>query len=180
MTERWRALVARRRLLALGAVAVAVAVAIAVLLVPHPSSAPAARPVALSGEDRSELRENLESGGAAGIAAYLVTHPSPPSLRAATSFTTRELHGDGSTTGRVPAAEVASRATVLLVSASTGPVTWVLLAADGRRLGTRSQDVDPGVLTAATLRVPAGAQPLRLRIEAGEGVRWGAAVVLSD
>lgn len=178
MVDRLRALGAGRVLLVAAAVLVALAVVVALL--PRRPVAPAASPVALTAPDRVELRENLEAGGAAGIAAYLVTHPSPPSLRGATSFTTREVHGTGDATERIGAAEVADLATVLLVSASTGTATWTLLGADGEPLGTRGQDVDPGVLTAATVRVPADEQPLRLRIDAGEGVRWGAAVVLSD
>ena len=145
---------------------------------------------ALSSEDRSELLQNLARGGDAGIAAYLVTHPSPPGLVATDGTITDEVHGSGPATlpldvSQVPAG--AGRATVLVVVAQPVHVAWqaLRLGTDGspvvvlRPVAERQGDQAAGTLTTATFAHSDGGRPVRLRVDVPDGVRWGAAVVFT-
>jgi hypothetical protein len=158
---------------------------------PDVPTAPAPQAIAVDGPQRSEFVQNLAGGGAAGIAAYLVTHRSPEPLRTATRFYTIERHGTGpvafSLSG-VPAETQAGRATVFLVLQVDGRATWTAyrvraqvddpspLQAVERRTGEQQA----GVLTSTTFSYRSGGRPVRLEIDAPKGVRWGAAVVFSD
>ncbi|MFD1722045.1 hypothetical protein [Amnibacterium endophyticum] len=182
---------ARPRLLPLGGVlAILLVAALVVALVPRTPPAPAAEPVPLTAQDRGELLTNLRDGGFAGIAAYLVTHRSPPQLSGGSGYLTQEIHGVGDGVRGLDGARSAgaTRATVLLVTDSASRATWTALRLTTRSgtrvvvldpVETRSQAEAPGTLTATTFRVVEGRAPVRLRIEAADGVRWGAAVVWS-
>ncbi len=181
----------RRAVGAAGVAAVLLVVAGALLLRPTGAPpAPAPTGVALSAEDRSELLQNLARGGDAGIAAYLVTHPSPPGLVATDGTITDELHGSGPGTlpldvSQVPAG--AGRATVLVVVAQPVHVAWqaLRLGTDGspvvvlRPVAERQGDQAAGALTTATFAHSDGGRPVRLRVDVPDGVRWGAAVVFT-
>jgi hypothetical protein len=135
--------------------------------------------------------QNLADGGTAGIAAYLVTHPSPRQLRSAGRFFTIERNGTGpgsiSLNGVPPEADE-GRATVFLVLQVEGRGDWTAY-----RVREQTDDPSPlqpvarragilrsGVLTDATFRYGRGGRPVRLDLDVPDGVRWGAAVVFSD
>lgn len=174
------------RLLRWGTAAAVVAIAVTVgvvLFVTRPEPAPAPTTVAIDGQTRSDFIAQLGTGGAAGIAAYLVTHPTPPGMRGATRFDTVEVHGVGSATktlGRPATGTDLGRATVLVVTASAADLTWTAAKADGTPLASRGGTLLAGALTTATFRYAAGSRPQRLVIDVPDGVRWGAAVVYSD
>jgi hypothetical protein len=181
-------------LLLAGLLALVALGAVTVGLLPHRSVAPPAPPpetIAVDGPTRSDFLQNLAGGGAAGIAAYLVTHPSPPQLRSATRFFTVERNGTGpgsiSLNGVPPEADE-GRATVFLVLQVEGRGAWTAY-----RVREQSDDPSPlqvvarragiqraGVPTDATFRYGPGGRPVRLDLDVPEGVRWGAAVVFSD
>lgn len=156
-----------------------------------PAPSPAA--VTVDGLTRSEFVQNLAGGGAAGIAAYLVTHRPPPPLSSDRlgRFFTIERNGTGpreiSLNGTPPEA-VSGRATVLIVLEVAGHAGWTAsrVGAQGddpsplQAVARRSGDQQSGVLTSATFRYPAGGRPVRLDVDVPAGVRWGAAVVFSD
>lgn len=181
----------RRALIGAALVLAGAAVITALLL--RPATAPplpAPTAVGLSAEDRTDLLQNLARGGDAGIAAYLVTHPSPPGLVATAGTITDELHGTGSRTVPLDVSQVpagAGRATVLLVLAQPAHVTWraLRLGTDGspvvllRPVAAREGDQAAGSMTTATFAYADGRRPSRLRVEVGDGVRWGAAVVFT-
>lgn len=175
----------RRLPVLIGALVVVLAVtAAALLLIPTAPPRPAPTAVGLSAEDRTDLLQNLARGGDAGIAAYLVTHPSPPGLVATPGTITDELHGTGARTVPLDLSQVpdgAGSATVLLVTAVSGHAAWTALGsgAEGvRAVAAREGDQAAGDLTTATFPT-AGGRPVRLRVEVADGVRWGAAVVFT-
>jgi hypothetical protein len=152
---------------------------------------PAPTPLAVSADDRQSLENSLANGNAAGIAAYLLTTPTLPRFADATRFETIEGKGVGDgvvTLAPVSAAAVEGRATVLLVLEVPAEAGWT----------TRRRRVDPsgeqqyvrqvhrasrqeaGVITVHTYRYASGDRPVELRVDAPDGVRWGAAVVFSD
>ena len=184
-------------LLLAGAVLVVVAVAASIaVLLPHSpallsADQPPAATIGVDGETRSEFVQNLAGGGAAGIAAYLVTHPSPPNLRGGTRYFTIERHGTGPqliALDPAPPEAAKGRATVFLITEWAGEAGWTAyryrFGGDG--LATlepesgRAGSQQGGVPTTATFSYRSGDRPVRLRIDVPDGVRWGAAVVFSD
>lgn len=170
--------------------ATAALVAAALVLLRQPDAPPPPR-LPLTAADRAELVANLADGGAAGIAAVLLTHPSPPALRGAGRLVTAEVHGEGDAIVRLDAPDVpdgAGRATVLVVLERGGAVTWTALrlgtagspAVVLRPVASRTQQQAAGVLTTTTVRYPAGRRPVRLRVDVDGDAAWGAAVVFSD
>lgn len=152
---------------------------------------PAPTPVAMTAVERQEIAEQLARGDAAGIAAYLITHPSPPGLRTATRFDTVERHGVGDTVvtlSPVLTEAVQGRATVLVALARTGRAGWTAqrrtVDAAGRqrtvRQAERAGTQEAGALTTHTFRYPSGERPIELHVQVPEGTRWGIAVVFSD
>jgi hypothetical protein len=152
---------------------------------------PQATALRVDPEDRNSLQQSLAFGNYAGIAAYLVTHRSPPGLEGRGRYETVERKGIGN--GRVvlpplPPETVRGRASVLLVLASDGVAGWTAFRREVDSTGEqryvrqarRSGPQPAGVLTTATFRYAAGDRPVELRIEAPEGVRWGVAIVFTD
>lgn len=181
-----------RLLVALVATVVGVAVVTAAVLLrtPDASALPAPTTIGLSAQDRTELLQNLARGGDAGIAAYLVTHPSPPGLVPTPGTVTDEVHGTGSRTVPLDGSQVpagAGRATVLIVVAQPAHVAWraLRLGTDGspavvlRPVAGREGDQAAGAMTTATFAYADGRRPSRLRVEVADGVPWGAAVVFT-
>ena len=172
-----------RNLAALIAAVLVVAAGAAVLVgVRTGSSGPAPvapEPVVTAASTRQEFEDALAGGGAAGIAAYLVTHRSPAALRSVRDPVTTEDHGVGAGTLRIPPAKSAGGASVLLVLGSDASPRWTLRGARGV-LAVRGGAQEAGVLTAATIRYTGGGAPTSLRIELPDGIAWGAAVVLSN
>lgn len=192
-TRRGRGLPRRRAALITAGVAVLAAVTAVAVETTRTSETGLVQPspVTSDGESQLEFEQALGTGGDAGIAAYLVTHRSPPALRSATRFTTVELHGVGDAirTLRPPAiGATAGRATVFFVQSTDSVASWRVLAslastqgdADSPVLAARGGLQDAGVLTSATIRYPSGRMPVQLRVTVPDGVRWGAAVVYSD
>ena len=175
----------RRVPLLAAAVVLAVGTVAALLLIPTAPPLPAPTAVGLSAEDRTDLLQNLARGGDAGIAAYLVTHPSPPGLVTTPGTITDELHGTGAQTVPLDLAQVptgAGSTTVLLTTSVSTHVSWTALgsgAASVRVVAAREGDQAAGDLTTATFATADGRRPLRLRVEVADGVRWGAAVVFT-
>ena len=91
----------RRRLLVVAAAMVLVVLAgigvaaVRIAQAQQPTDLRAATEIATNGSDREAFGENLALGNNAGIAAYLVTHPSPPSMRGGTRYFTIERDGTG-------------------------------------------------------------------------------------
>lgn len=145
----------------------------------------------MTAADRQDIAEDLAAGRRGAIAAFLLTHPSPPALRHATRFFTIERAGVGSGTvdlSGVPAAASSGRATVLLVLGADGDASWSTFRRAATAGGT-ARDVQQRVrggrfeadrLTADTFRYGSGDRPVQLRVQAPDGIRWGAAVVYSD
>ena len=138
---------------------------------------------------RSEFLQDLGSGGAAGIAAFLVTHRAAPQLDRVSRLFLVERHGRGpgsvSLEG-VPKAADQGRATVFLVTQFAGPAGWSAYQAG---LGSESRGVldasragaqEGGVPTMATFSYALGDRPVRLVVDVPAGVRWGIAVAFSD
>lgn len=140
-------------------------------------------------DDRAEFLQNLADGKVAGFSAYLVTHPSPAALRGATSYLTTEWKGTGPRTIATPAAlGTRGRVTVFLVLATGARAEWTALlttrAVDGRmRIGTlaeRGGDLIAGIPSMTTFAATRQGGPDRLRIDVPAGVRWGAAMLVTD
>lgn len=153
-------------------------------------SGPPPTPVAMSDEDRRSVQENLTLGNYAGIAAFLVTHRAL-SLGTPSRLETVEKMGVGEGTVRlspVSAATVRGRATVLFVTAGAAQIQWTTLRrqvdASGEqryvRQVQRSGFQQGGQITTHTYRYAGGDRPVELRVSVPAGVRWGAAVVLTD
>src|SRR4051794_15579964 len=88
----------RAGLLPAAAVAVAALAGIAMGLLPPAAGGPPAsspRAIAVDDSTRGEFVRNLATGDGAGIAAYLVTHGSPPQFGMAHRFYTIERSGTG-------------------------------------------------------------------------------------
>jgi hypothetical protein len=158
---------------------------------PTGPTTPAPTPLAISGADRGGIEDELAQGNGAGIAAYLVTHPSQPALRSATRFDTVERHGIGDarvTLSPVDAEAVQGRATVLFVLGERGRAGWTSLRREVDSSGEqllvrqvhRESEQEAGVLTTHTYAYAAGDRPVELRVTAPDGVRWGIAVVYTD
>jgi hypothetical protein len=195
LPARAAAAVRPRRLLlpiSAGIAAVAVAAGIGLAVLTRAPAVPPGRPpsaVAVDGETRSEFVQNLAGGGAAGIAAYLVTHRSPAALRGATRFYTIERNGVGPEAvvlSPVPPETSEGRATVFLVVEWPGTAGWSAYgwrSTDGGPLqpeARRAGHQEGGVPTSATFAYRPGRPPVQLNIDVPAGVRWGAAVVFSD
>jgi hypothetical protein len=177
-----------------GALALLAATGVGIILLPRGEPAlpgPSPRAIAADGPTRSEFVENLAAGGTAGIAAYLVTHPSPSELRGASRFFTIERSGTGPhsfSLNGTPADAESGRATVLLVVQVQGRAAWTAYRVREQSddpsplqaIARRSGDQRSGVLSSATFRYPGGGRPVRLDVDVPAGVRWGAAVVFSD
>jgi hypothetical protein len=179
-------------------VAVAIAVALALggigvarVAARPQSTSPAPTPLAVEAADRGSFEQNLALGNAAGIAAYLLTTRPLPIFRGATRFDTLEDTGVGDGTvvlSPVVAEAVAGTATVLVVTDQPALIGWTTLRrkidVSGEqeyvRQVRRESMQTAGVLTGHRFRYAPGNRPVELRIEAPEGVRWGAAVVFSD
>lgn len=189
----------RRPLLLIAAPAAVLAlVGIAVTRLPSsppdaPLADPAPSPATISVDDatRGEFIQNLAFRGAAGIAAYLVTHRSPADLRTATRFYTIERHGTGPqllALDPAPAEAVEGRATVILVTEWAGWAGWTAyrMRIGGDGLSTlepeagRAGGQEGGVPTTATFSYGSGRRPVNLRVEVPDGVRWGVGVVFSN
>jgi hypothetical protein len=150
---------------------------------------PAPTPIAVDAATRGEFLRNLTDSGAAGIAAYIVTHPAPP--RSATRYFTIERWGTGPRTLALHPTDTATnrgRATVYLVLDRFEHAAWTVSAV---RPTTDSEDPlvaiatqaglqEGGVPTVATFAYAPGHPPVRLRIDVPKGVRWGAAVIFTD
>jgi hypothetical protein len=183
-----------RRVLLAGAFALVALAGIGLGILPRgapepPSPSPQA--VTFDGPTRSEFVQNLAGGGAAGIAAYLVTHRPPAPLLTANRYFTIEREGTGPRTislNSTPPETLAGRATVFLVLEVEGHAGWSASRIREQTddpsplqvIARRSGDQQSGVMTSATFRYPAGGRPVRLDIDAPAGVRWGAAVVFTD
>lgn len=186
----------RRRLVPLLAVlglAVLVVAGIAVARITTTSEAavPAPTPVRMSADDRQEIEDNLAAGNGAGIAAFLVTHRSPPALLDVHRAFTFEASGTGdgvAVVSPVGAQTVEGRATVLLALARSGEGGWTVFR---RQVGPggeeqlirqrqRAGEQEAGALTTDTFRYASGDRPVEIHVTAPAGVRWGVAVVLSD
>jgi hypothetical protein len=184
----------RRGLLLAGAFALVALAGISVSLLPRGAAeppSPSPQAIAVDGPTRSEFVQNLAGGGAAGIAAYLVTHRSPPELRNASRFYTIERDGTGPRSfslNGTPAETASGRATVFLVVEVQGRAAWTAYRVREQTddpsplqvVARRSGDQRSGVLSSATFRYASGGRPVRLDVDVPAGVRWGAAVVFSD
>lgn len=188
----------RRRLLVVAAVATVLVVlagvgvaAVRIAQAQQPTDLRAATEIATNGTDREAFGENLALGNTAGIAAYLVTNPSPPSMRGGTRYFTIERDGTGAGAvdlSPVPADTVSGRATVLLVLGGDAVASWTAFrrSVDSAgeqqyvRQAVRGGPQRAGVLTATTFRYRSGDRPVRLVLDVPDGVRWGVAVVFSD
>ena len=184
----------RRGVLLAGALAAVALVGLGLGLVPRGAQlppAPSPVPVTFDGPTRSEFVQNLEGGGAAGIAAYLVTHRPPLPLRGASRSFLIERSGTGPqgiSLNGTPPETVAGRATVFLVLEVAAHAGWtasrIRAQSDDpsplQAVARRSGDQQSGVMSSATFRYPAGGRPVRLDIDVPAGVRWGAAVEFTD
>jgi hypothetical protein len=152
---------------------------------------PSPATITVDDETRGEFIQNLAFRGAAGIAAYLVTHRSPADLRTATRFYTIERHGTGPrllSLDPAPREAVKGRATVILVTEWAGWAGWtayrVRIGSDGLSAlepeAGRAGAQEGGVPTTDTFAYGSGRRPVSLRIEVPEGTRWGVGVVFSD
>lgn len=185
----------RRRPVIVGAVVLVLVTAVGLIALQH-ISAPqpdtdeaASTKLSVSPAERSELLQNLADGKVAGFGAYLLTHRSLPALRTATGFLTTEWRGTGPRTIATAAASGPhARFTVLLVLATGGHGSWTAVRttrdSEGRMrlvtLARRGGDQQAGVPTTATVGTSLSGGPDRIRIDVPPGVRWGAAMVVSD
>lgn len=185
----------RRRLVIVGAIVLVLVAAVGLIavrrgLAPRPDTdEAAATTLSVSPAERSELLQNLADGKVAGFGAYLLTHRSLPALRTATGFLTTEWRGTGpSTIATAAASGPHARFTVLLVLATGGHGSWTAVRTtrdgEGRMrlvtLARRGGDQQAGVPTTATVGTSLSGGPDRIRIDVPPGVRWGAAMVVSD
>jgi hypothetical protein len=164
---------------------------IARLTAPTAPVAAAPTPLAVTPDDRRSFEDELASGNAAGIAAYLLTTRPMPRFRGTTRIATIEGSGIGKgtvTLSPVDAEAVSGRATVLLVLEEPAEAGWTTYRRrvdpsgeqDYVRQTRRAGMQQAGVLTAHTYRYGSGDRPVELRVDAPDGVRWGAAVVFTD
>lgn len=183
---------ARRALLTVLVVAVLAGAIVAVQPLLHPApSAPAPVLMPLTAAERAGFVRELRDGFAAGIGDHLVTHPGPAAIRSATYFDTVEARGTGSGSLRVDPEmlrDLHRRATVLIVLDAAADVRWRAQglgtipggAVTLHTLRAGSAHQEAGQLSTATFRFRDTDRPARLRVTVPAGVRWGAAVVLSD
>ena len=185
----------RRMVTILAAVVGAVAIVGAlVALQPRTDASPVDPPpspstITVDDAARNEFLQNLDGGGSAGIAAFLVTHRVAPPLGKATRLFLVERHGRGPGSvflEGVPKAADQGHATVFLVTQFAGPAGWSAYRAG---LGSESQGVldasragaqEGGVPTMATFAYRQGDRPVKLSIDVPAGVRWGVAVAFSN
>ncbi|MDH2444569.1 hypothetical protein QDR37_11490 [Amnibacterium sp. CER49] len=149
------------------------------------TAAPAPRP-SIGHDARTVFLANLGRGRAAGISGFLAANPTAALLHADLS-TIVELHGTGAATRTIDSDAswvVPGHATVLFVLGSPARAGWAAYrrytsgggsSAIAGRVGTRAA----GALTVTTFDYGAGARPVRLTVEAPDGVAWGAAVLLT-
>jgi hypothetical protein len=133
-------------------------------------------------------------GGSAGIGSYLDREPAgrPAALTTATRSETLERTGDGTRTLVLdPTSRSAGdggRATVILVLAVDAKATWAAYrftidkdhSVRRQRVAQRGGVQAAGVPSAGTFAFDPGRRPVRLRVTAPAGVRWGVAVVFTD
>ena len=185
----------RRTVTILTAVVGAVAIIGAVVaLQPRTQASPVDPPpspstITVDDAARNDFLQNLDGGGSAGIAAFLVTHRAAPQLDRVTRLFLVERHGRGPgsvTMEGVPKVADQGRATVFLVTQFAGPAGWSAYQAG---LGSESQGVldasragaqEGGVPTMATFAYGNGDRPVKLTVDVPAGVRWGIAVAFSD
>lgn len=180
-------------LVAATALVVVAALAIPAGLTPPARSEPVPAPTRLDvrAPQRSRLLENLDAPRWAGIGAYIRNHRAETPFRGSTYYLPFEHWGTGSRTialklpNDVP---TVGRATVVLVVREPARVGWTLTAlrpylrADdpSNVLDRRRGEAETGRPLFATVPYGSATVPTTLRIEVPPGVRWGAAVVLSD
>ncbi|MGT2427157.1 hypothetical protein [Amnibacterium kyonggiense] len=187
---------ARTRAVILGALALAVLVVVLAVAAGRAATG-TERPetpltvLPMTAEDRQDVADAFVDGRSAGIAAYLVTHRAPPTLRTATRLFTEEHAGTGPATVDLdpgPASAVEGRATVLVALQQAGRVSWSAFrrqvdATGEQRLvlqRERGGELDGDQLTDDAFPYRTGDRPVQVRIDAAPGARWGFAVVYSD
>jgi hypothetical protein len=151
----------------------------------------AATAVAMPATDRAAMRTALAERDDVAVAGLLLAYRVPPALRTATRSLLVEQTGSGTAT--VPVDPQSSRvfrgrATVLLVldrAARAGWTTsWRRVDGSGVRTLERQQErsglQSAGEPTSATYRYGSGEQPVQVRVDAPDGVRWAVEVVFTD